>query len=112
MATGDSFTIPTLTDGTTYYSLRTTLDGLDYQLDLDWSPREDRWYLTLRDSQGELLMGATKLVQNIPLLRYRRHIAGTPAGELVVSTLGTDDSPPTRLELGPDGRCQLCYFEA
>lgn len=107
-----SLIIPTLTDGTSFYSVRTTLDGLDYQLEFDWSTREDRWYLTLRDSQGGLLMGATKLVCNVPLLRYRRHIEGTPPGELAVTTISPDPSPPGFYDLGPDVRCQLVYFEA
>lgn len=103
--------IPTLTDGTAFYSLRTTLDGLDYQLELDWSSREERWYLSLKDSLGALLMGSTKLVCDIPFLRYRRHVDGTPPGELMVVTESQDNSPPGFFELGDGARCQLVYFE-
>jgi hypothetical protein len=107
----NAYRIATRTDGTAFYTLRTTLDGLDYQLEFSWSTREERWYLTIKDSQGDLLMGATKLVCNVPLLRYRRHIEGTPAGELAVTTTSTDYTPPGFYELGAEGRCQLVYFE-
>jgi hypothetical protein len=103
--------IPTQTDGTSFYSIRTTLSGADYQLDLDWSSREGMWYVTTRDSLGALLIGAKKLVVGVDIFRYYHHIAGVPAGELVVLTSSLDRSEPGYFELGESARCQLVYRE-
>jgi hypothetical protein len=49
--------IPTLSDGTAFYSQRTNLDGVDFQLDFRWATREGRWYLRLLDTLGNVLVG-------------------------------------------------------
>jgi hypothetical protein len=107
----DTLVIPTLVGGTSFYSLRTTLSGADYQLEFDWSSREERWYVTTRDSLGDLLIGAKKLVVGVDIFRYYHHRAGVPVGDLAVVTSGLDRSPPGYFELGPEARCQLVYFE-
>lgn len=53
------------------YNERATLDGQEYVLDLDYSEREDRWYLTISDVNEVALAAGIKLVSNWPLLRQR-----------------------------------------
>lgn len=104
--------IPTLSDGTAYYSLRTNLDGVDYQLDFRWSTREGRWYLTLRDTQGNLLCGEIKVLANWPMLRWYHDREGVPAGELVAICLQPSVIPPGLTELGIGLRTTLYYIPA
>lgn len=104
------YTLDTKTDGTAHYTFRTTLDGSDYLFELDWSTREERWYLSLYDVTGALLCGRVKLVPNWPLLRYVHHRSGMPSGELAVVTSSERKQPPGLYELGPDARCELVYI--
>ena len=104
--------IPTLADGTAFYTQRTNLDGSDYSLVFQWSTRSQRWYLSLYDADGSLLIGSMKLVINWPLLRYYHGRAGVPAGELWVVSLGSSVEPPGFDELGEGLRCELTYYPA
>lgn len=103
-----SQTIPTL--ALPFYTLRTRLDDSDFTLEFAYSPRAARYYLNIYDSAEVLIVAGLKLVPNVRLLRYYRHYAGIPGGDLIVSALGTDGSPPQLGELGPGLRCELTYF--
>jgi hypothetical protein len=101
----------TLTDGTDHYTFRTNLEGIDYQIRLDWSTRESRWYMSLYSATEELLCGQIKVLTNWPMLRYYHHREGMPTGEIIAASLQTDDdSPPGLYELGVGKRCTLSYF--
>jgi hypothetical protein len=104
--------IPTLLDGTAHYSLRTTLDGIDYEVHLDWSSRESRWYFSLYTAEGDLLCGQTKVFANHPVLRYYKHRPGMPPGDILAVTTLADDTPPGLYELGIGARCELTYLPA
>jgi len=104
--------IPTLSDGTAFYTQRTNLDGVDFQLDFRWSTREGRWYLRLLDTLGNTLVGPMKLVVNWPIMRYFHGRDGVPTGEFWVMTLGASNDPPGLTELGEGLRCQLEYIPA
>jgi hypothetical protein len=106
----DVLKLQTETNGTAHYSFRTTLDGVDYQLELDWSSREERWYLSVLSAEGQLLSGRTKVLSNWPMLRYYHHRVGVPAGELIAVNTGSNDAPPGLYELGIGARCELTYF--
>jgi hypothetical protein len=106
----NAVTIPTLADGTAFYTLRTTLDGADYQLEFSWSEQEERWFLTVRDSLDVLLCGPLKIVCNWPLLRYYHHVVGLPEGELIASTVAISQQPPGIYDLAPWARVQLLYL--
>lgn len=95
-----------------YYSLSTSLDGSDFKLEFRYSTRADRFYLNLYDTSGVLLLAGLKLVTGVLLLHYYHYLPGVPAGELVVTTNGADDSAPGLLELGSDLRCELTYYSA
>lgn len=72
------------------WSQRTTLDGVDYQLDFAWNGREGAWHVSLSDTQGNPIVLGLKLVTNRPLLKRFHFIAGMPPGEiLAVDASGT-----------------------
>jgi hypothetical protein len=103
-------TLPTLSDGTAYYRLRTTLDGAEYVLDFAWGVLESRWYLTLYDSTGVLLCGPMKILPLRSLLSPYHGRLDVPSGDLVVYlSTASDVSPPGLYDLGPDKRVQLVY---
>ncbi|HYQ47152.1 MAG TPA: hypothetical protein VER11_34515 [Polyangiaceae bacterium] len=103
--------VPT-TPGVPFYTQKTRLDGVDYVLSFRHSQREDRWYLSIADAEEVPILTGLKLVTNWPLLQAYRFDPRVPPGELMASTLTTDDSPPGLNELGEGLRVQLIYFEA
>ncbi len=105
-----SQTIPTLAEP--YYTIRVRLDDRDYTLEFIYSPRQERYYLSVSDSEDVPLVCGLKLVSNTRLLRYWHHKEGVPPGELMVTATGADQSSPRIGELLEDGRCQLTYFTA
>lgn len=99
-----------LAPGLPSYRQRTVLDGREYILVLRWSMREERWYLDMRDADGNLLVGSVKLVVGFPLLYRFRGVAGLPSGDLVVV-----DPRPSPVDPGLDDLgdvAQLCYLDA
>lgn len=101
-------TIQTTSDP--FYTTRVTLDGTDYILDFKYNQRQDRWYLTIQDANGNELVSGVKIVCNWPLL-MRFANSALPVGELIAVALTDDDTPPGLNELGPGLRVELTYFE-
>ena len=91
------------------YVQRTTLDGVPYLLTFEWNGREGRWYLSVADVDGELILASRKIVCNWPLLDgwsdERR-----PAGELVAWDLSGAGLDPALDDLGT--RVRLTYYDA
>lgn len=105
-----AYYLPTLYDGTAFYRQKTTLDGVDYNLEFQWSTREERWYLTVYDSSFVLLAGPIKVLTNWPMFQYYHDRAGFPPGELIATSVSPDDSPPGFYDLGIGRRVTLTYL--
>lgn len=104
----DPLAIPT-TPGEPHYTQRTRLDGKDYNLEFLWNVREARWYLSLSDDAGTLILAGLKLMTNVGLLAAYHADPNVPPGELaVVSKVST--APAGLYELGLGLRCELTYF--
>lgn len=104
--------IPT-TPSLPFQIVKIQLEGRLFALHLNWNQREARWYLEIHDNEDTLLLSGIKLVTNWQLLARRR--AGNldlPPGELAVTDLSADGSPPGLDELGVGLRCELTYFES
>ena len=108
----DTVQLKTYSDGTAHYTFRTTLDGTDYQIRLDWNTRVSRWFLSICAADDKLLLSNKLVLANWPMLRHYHHVEGLPAGELVAFTMQDDPAPPGLYELGTDRRCTLTYFPA
>lgn len=99
-------------------TLRTRLDGRDFLLRLVWNGRESRWYMTVSDSGGTVLVSGVKVLANWPLLSttddqpYRRWNPDLPPGDLIAVDLTTDGTPPGIDELGEGKRVEMTYFPA
>jgi len=109
--TQDALVISTVTDEAEY-TLRTRLDGADYNLHFQWNEREGRWYLSIADESDNPIVTSIKLITNWPLLFYYQSNPKVPPGELVVVDQTNDGSPPGISDLGEGQRCQLIYMTA
>lgn len=94
------------------YTIRTRLDGVDYNLRFQWNDREARWYLAIFDIDETLIVGGLKLITNWPLLRFYQSNLAVPPGEFYVTDLTNDGSPAGIDELGDGKRCSLIYVSA
>ncbi len=92
------------------WTQRTTLDGVDYQLDFAWNGRVGAWYLSISDTSGNALALGLKLVSNRPLLSRFRHISGLPAGEIFAANLAADTPYAGYTDLGQT--VELTYYDA
>jgi len=103
--------IPTFKDP--FYSQRTQLDGVDFNLYFAFNSREGRWYVDIYDTGDVAIKTGVKIKANFLLASGR--YAKRPAGTLVCLDLKhTIDNQLSRdpglLELG--GRWLLYYWEA
>lgn len=105
-----SKTIPTVDDGTAYYTIVSRMDGRDFQLRFAWNEIDSRWYLDILDVEGTALVTGLKLVANRPLLRFYQWDTRLPPGDLRVMDLSGNEDPPGFLELAIGKRCELTYF--
>lgn len=106
MAT-DPLEIPIPLD-TPHQSFRTTLDGVDFIVRLDYQERWDRWLLDL------LTLDETVIIAGVRLMSQWLPLAGLvsplrPAGSLYVYNTAGDD-PPGFSDLGR--HVKLIYFPA
>jgi hypothetical protein len=99
--------IPTPT-GMPSFTMRVTLEQVEYRFDFAWNERAERWFMQLYTSAGDLIT-SRKVIPNWPLLRGLVH-ADRPPGELVA--LDTSDlRTPIGLNDWGD-RVVLDYLEA
>lgn len=99
--------LPTLTDGTPFYSFRAVLDDREYAFAFRWNNRTQTWVFDLATTDGvELLTGRRVLLGN-DLLRYCVAPQRPPG---VLAAVARDDHlvAPGLTDLG--ARVQLLYF--
>ncbi len=88
---------------------RTSLDGVTFELDLNWNERESAWYIGVADADGLPLRVGVRMALNTPLLRSVAD-ARRPAGELYAIDL---DDTGVEAGLGDLGvRVVLIYVTA
>ena len=95
--------------GEPLYTQRVRLDGSDYVLKLDWSLREQRFYLSIFDLDNVPIKVGFKVVPNWPILR-RHKTARLPPGELFAFDLSDLESPPPPTLEDFGTRVQLYYY--
>ncbi len=94
------FDVPSFVEGL-------TIEGVNYQLRMDWNYRGQFWQMSWYDRDGALLVAGIKVVINYPLLDPYKYLP-IPQGEM----LALDASDPyARIEDGDLGtRVVLVYF--
>jgi len=94
--------------GVPSFTMRVTLEQVEYRLDFSWNERAERWFFQLYTSGGELIV-SRKVIPNWPLLRELVH-TDRPPGELIAL-----DSTQLRTPIGLNDwgdRIVLDYLEA
>lgn len=101
--------IPTLMDGTAFYRFRIQLSGLTYVFIMNFSTRENVWYLDILDNFDSPLVRGIKLVQFYVLGEYQAEFYGLP-NLILVTALASATEPPGLYDLGSTGPWQLVYI--
>ena len=107
--------IPTLIDGTPHYTIRTQLEGTDYQFTFRFGERRGAWVFDLATLDGvEILTGQTVTCGRNFLKRCA--MSEKPPGLLwALNVVEPKDDPlalPGLYDLGPGGRCRMYYTES
>ncbi len=94
--------------GEPLYRERVRLEDRDYVFRFDWSNREQRFYMSIKDQDEELLLLGIKIVANWGLLAQHHFNLALPPGELIAIDAETGGEPPTFNDFGT--RVRLFYF--
>ena len=89
---------------------RVRLDNRDYIFRFDWSEREQRFYVSIKDQDETLLLLGIKILANWGILTRSHHDLRLPPGELIPIDLEQGGAPPTFNDFGT--RVRLFYYAA
>ncbi len=89
---------------------RVTLDGVTIELVLSWNGREGRWYCTVLDSVGEIVVGGRKLVADWQVFRRVQDDRMPPGRFAVIDRAATGLDPD--LDAFAEDRYFLGYLPA
>lgn len=104
-----SVVIPTVS-GEPFYNITVTLDGIVYGFVFYWNTREERWYLSIFDVEGNSLLESVKLLTMYPIAPYQKGYRNLFPGILIPLSSTNDQSPPGLHDFGEDRRVQLVYY--
>lgn len=90
--------IPTRTDGTQRYSVRTALGSGTYRIEFFWNTRDSSWSFVLSDSSGNQLF-ARKITLGAPIFS-RFQDARLPYGEMTAVDTSGQNAEPGLTDLG------------
>jgi len=102
------FILPTRTD-LNDYEIELELDGSSYLFRFEWNYRSEYWFLTISDSDQNIVISSQKIVIMTPLLRHVP-ISTKPPGELIAIDTGGNNEEAGLEDLGE--RVLLMYGEA
>jgi len=92
------FIIPTRIDSEDY-EIEVELGDTSYLMRFTWNYRSEYWYLTLSDTDGNVIAGSLKVVVGKPLGTEVPH-ADRPASELIAVDTSGANSDPGLTDLG------------
>lgn len=92
-----AFLIPVPNLGVPLWEERVTLNGTEFLILFDWHDREQRWYITISDAQGNVITAGIKLVPGWPLYN-RETLPQAPKGNFVIAD--PQNLPPALADFG------------
>lgn len=84
--------LPIIQEGP-HFRFVTELEGLAYSFEFRWNDREEAWFLTVGDGEGNPLAAGVRVVVNFPLLNRFRNPALPPGFLIAVDTEATERDP-------------------
>ncbi|WP_186650094.1 phage baseplate plug family protein [Fluviispira vulneris] len=100
-----TFLIPVLTNNH-YFEISVPLDGIVYNLEFYWNIRAQRFFLSLYDSNNNLIISSVPIILNFPLF-YQYKNSNLPKGFLYAVDTTGKSIPPKLEDFGT--RVQLYY---
>ena len=100
--------VPCTPGGSSSWTQRTTLAGVDYVVGFQWSQRAGKWYLSLADADGNAIASSRLITTGWRLLRGVTDSRRPPGDLVCVDTLGQGWDPGFS-DLG--GRFVLLYLD-
>ncbi len=82
-----------------YYSMTVSLAGIDYRLSFAYNTRDSRWYMSVAQADGTVLVSGTPIVVDMPLL-LRFTDTDLPAGYLVATDSTGEGLEPEKDDFG------------
>lgn len=64
-----SIRLPIKQEGS-HFAFSTQLDDLAFGFEFRWNDREEAWFMSVKDGEGESIVDGVKVVVNIPLLNF------------------------------------------
>jgi hypothetical protein len=106
------YSIKTYADLYARWQQSVDLSGVRYKVYFSWNTRMESWFMTIMDSDENVLIGGIRLIPNIDLLaKYKRTVSALPQGMLFIMDKEHD---PITAELDRDNfgtRFLLAYTE-
>lgn len=99
--------IPTLTDGSPYYTQSIELNGVTFNLYFEWNEILGRWRMSVLDTNDTMLIAGMTLVTGVKLNFGFAANPDHPQGSFVVLDSTSAFAPPGLYELG--ARCVLGF---
>ena len=92
-------TIPTLSDGTPFYTVTVQLENFGFTFDFSWNEREGSWYFDIYNGNNSLILSGIKVTLSVPLLG-KFVIPGVPPGDIMAIDTSNTDTMPGITDLG------------
>lgn len=92
-----------------FYDFEVDLEGRAYAFEFRWNERAAAWFMTVRDSLGNVLAAGRKVVLGAGLLGRTPDPRLPPGGVVAIDTSGRDQEAG-RYDLGE--RVVIAYFES
>ena len=96
--------------GEPLYQERVKLEGRDYIFRFDWSNREERYFMSIKDHDETNRLIGLKVIAKWGFLILTKFNAALPPGDLIAIDLESGGEPPTFNDFGT--RVKLYYFES
>jgi len=81
-----SIEIPLLSEKSARWTMKVDLSGKRYSFYVSYNIRQDAWFMSISDSNGNLLLAGIRLVPGVSFFdKYRASVPELPIGELCLA---------------------------